>query len=470
MYKLSVRTLSSVFLQLFLLGIENIVLYTVESQGMQVWCAVGSVCIVTNILVQVTGLIKEGQLFSLGGILILFSYLIHCSYCLLMGLDAFEEGHAIYLVFLKKHGGSSNFMAAIQYAMNGIAFLYIGYKLASNRRYKKNELGEKKEPDLTLLKRYGLLLSFIFGAIYMLSTILTIIQVLKNGSYENLQNVTGSFFMSLGLNLQAFFFEGLYLLMLYYKKTNRMNATRAILAIAVISLLLSFFTGARSRAIMILLVLLVFWMNDIGTFKTKYFMLYLVAGIVMLQLLVAIRVSRRSGFSVASVAENFFDFKNNVFYETLSEFGASIFVTAGFMNGYEVGHPLDFVVKEIGSVLPKVASWGGEIFQPSTVRTGFEERYHLGVTYIADFYYYFGMWGQYLLALFGVWIAFLDNKIKQWRGQKRYFALAVSIPGIVLVFNSVRASATLGLKMFLYSYIIFVLFRTMLNRGKIKRI
>lgn len=471
MYKVTKKTMLYVIIQLFVLVAENVVLNMVSVDNLGLWCAIASTCIVINIVIQTIGLSSEGQLFSLGGIFITFSYLIHCSYAILMALNAFSSSSAIYTVFFVDHGMSS-FTQAIKYAMNGISILFIGYKIVAKNRvssYIKDNV-DCNDFNYEILKKYGYILSICFGIIYFISTIRMVMLVLQNGSYNNLNEITSSFFMSLALNLQAFFFEGLYLLMIYYKKRGNERKCRVMFVIITVALVLSFLTGARSRAIMILLVMILFWVNDIEPIKLRKLLIYVISGLLMLQLMIAVRTSRDVGFSLKGVIESFFNFEDNVFHETLNEFGSSIFVTAGFMNGYEVGHPVDFIIKELGSIIPRISAWGGEIFLSSTRRTGFEESYHLGVTYIADFYYYFGVYGQYLLALYGAWIAILDNKISEWRSKGKYIAMAVAIPGLVLVFNSVRASATLGLKMFLYSYIIFMILRVFFSKGKIGKL
>lgn len=153
-------------------------------------------------------------------------------------------------------------------------------------------------------------------------------------------------------------------------------------------------------------------------------------------------------------------------YKTFDEFGRSIFVTAGFMKqGYD-GNAIEYFIKEIGSLLPRVSSWGGEIFEDSYIRTGFEAMYNLGCTYIADFYYYFGDTGQYAVVLLGIWLGFIDNTVDKWIQQKRYVAIAVAIPGIINVINGVRATASLGLKMFLYSFAIFMVIQGFYRKGK----
>ena len=196
----------------------------------------------------------------------------------------------------------------------------------------------------------------------------------------------------------------------------------------------------------------------------------MIAGLVMIQLLSAVRFARSTGaLSFGLIISEFFSFQNNILYETLNEFGGSIFVTVGFMNNRYHGGALDFFLKEILSILPKISSWGGELFQPPTVRTGFEASYQLGSTYIADFYYYFGNLGQYVVGILGLIFVAIDNSLIKKSLEKKYLSAMVIFPGIVSLFNSVRAQATLGIKMFVYSWLIFKLFQVFLTGNRIRK-
>lgn len=444
-----------VALQVIILLAQNACLPYSE-EGMYIWCQKCFIFILANVTLQVLAFQKIGRLVSLGSLFILCSYLVNCSFCILVALDAQDSNSAFALVQLPRFGQDA-FIEATRYALNCIGSVAMGYYCLSafsirrGRPKRINSLSETSDTYLIL----GKLFSVVFGAIYFASTAVMVASSIRVGNYSINSETMSLPFMNDAINLHPFYFAGLFLLMVHYKKIGKLRVSKYLMMFAVACIVLSFFSGARSRGTMQLLVLLVLWVCCIDRPKLKTVLFSIVLCIVLLQLMAAIRIARSGELSVLSVAEAFFSLDNSLIYEVLNEYGLSLFSTAGLMNWVDELHPLDFVLRQVGSILPGASSWGGEALLTPTVRTGFEATYHLGSTYIADIYYYFGSYGPLAAAGLGLWIALLDKFIEARSLAGDYFAVAVAMPGVLAVFNSARASIDLGIKMFLYSALIF---------------
>ncbi len=464
------RKIKIVGVQLIVLIIENIIWNqnNIFNADVHIWFAITSIMIIINISIQIISLKLENKLLTFGGIFIILSYLIHCSYVILLGLDVVPSNSAIYIVHLNRHGISS-FISASKFAINSISMFFIGYIAASNKsKNVNNKTIQLDKKTAKFMKSYGITSALLFGIIYYLSTFFAVFSVFNVGSYSLLAELKNLSLYDISLNLQPFFFSSLFLLAVYYKFIGRRSIVNFLIVIFVISILFSFLSGSRIRGTLILIVIFILWFNYVETLSWKKIIVICFAALFFLQTFIAIRMTRQSGFSINNIFNAYFNIENNIFYETLQEFGVSIFVTAGFMGNGLTGEWWEFVVKELGSILPKVSKWGGIIFKVPMDRTGFENIYHLGTTYIADFYFYFGFWGQYVMALYGMWLAFIDNKIEKWQSKFNYIAICIAIPGINSVLSSVRSPALLGIKLFLYSYLIYIFFSAFLTKGKIK--
>lgn len=455
-------------IQAILLLIEGIICNSIDSYDFQYKCYVLAIFVIINLVTQIIALCQLDRLFSVGGMLIIFSYLVNCSYIVLMAFDLFANDSTIYTIFLKKFSKLS-FYDASKYALFGISFVFIGYIFLMEDKKDDNKITIKMNNKMMFMKQYGIIIAIIFGSIYLLQMIISISSSLSAGTYHVQSELGGTFFIRIARNLESFFLEGMFVMMLYYKLKGEIKKSKVVLAFTVIILGLYCLTGVRSRPVMLLLILIILWMKVIAIrVKKKNIILLLLGGIIALQFFMSIRETRGTGFSLNNIINTFFSVNNNILYETLNEFGGSIFVTTGFMEGQHFGKPWEILIREFCSFFPSISSWGGEIFLPATIRSGFEERYALGCTYIAEFYYYFGNVGQFLMFFWGIWICLIDNYIEKLRSQGRYLSIAIAIPGMVAVLNSTRANLCLGLKMFLYSWLIYVVICTILNRGKVR--
>lgn len=474
--KLSLRiyNINICMIQLVLLIVENIALNNLYLDDLYAWCGVMSASILVNILLQIFYFRHSKTMLSLGFVFVMLSYVFQESYAVLLFLDAVPANSVIYTVHLTRFG-LQNFMRASVIGLNSITVVFLGYVIFSTvvkkniHRSKQAELDDiiQQEELPKWYKNMGWMVVIVFTPIYYFSVLRQIIASLGAGSYMALFSIQTEL-LNTFINLRIFLFAGIYILMVYYKKAGKLKYCNWLLIYALFSSVLIFFSGARSLGMLYMVVVLLFWFRDIRMLKIKWWniLFFVIAALILLQFLYAIRIIRQREFTI----ENFllaFTQGDNIIYETFSEFGVSVFVTAAFVKFQDFWHPMTFFIKEIGGILPGIASYGGTAFLPATVVTGIEASYGLGSTYIADFYYYFGNYEYIVILFLGIILAIADGYINKLKAKNNFSGISVMLCWSALMLNIVRSQATFNLKMLVYSYIIIKIFEIVAKKGKI---
>ncbi len=470
---LRIYSMNICIVQLILLIVENIVLNSLYLENRYAWCGAMSISILVNIILQFLYFRHNKTVLSLGFVFVMLSYLFQESYSVLLFLDIVPADSVIYTIHLKRFG-IQNFMQASVIGLNSIATVFMGYAICSaisKAKIRQSEQIEKVDivQPKGLSKWYknmGWMIVIIFTPVYYFSVGKQLMSSLGTGSYRSLFSIRTEL-LDTFINLRIYLFAGIYILMIYYKKNGKPQYCNALLLYALFSSALIFFTGARSLGMLYMVIVLLFWFRDIRQFKMKWknIVFILIAVLILLKVLYAIRTVRQREFTI----ENFilaFMRGDNILYETFSEFGVSVFVTAAFVKFQDFWHPIDFFIKELFGVLPGIASYGGERFLPATVVTGIESSYGLGSTYIADFYYYFGKHGYFIIIFLGVILAMADRYMCKLKEKNNYTGISVMLCWSAFMLNIVRSQGTFNLKLLLYSYIIIKLFEVVAKRGK----
>jgi hypothetical protein len=448
--------------QIAILAIENLVLISLH-QHLTSWYVAFLVSTVFNFIFQVIYLHNESRLLSCGGFLIIFSYLFQCSFPLLFALNLVPNNGStvLYLVSLVS---SKNFMRGSEFGLNGIVILYLGYIVFIN--FSKIQ-DESTYHVWEYSYGFALVCAFVFGFFYYFSIISVAYYALTHGNYSTISTVRNSILVDIGYEMHGFYFGSLYMLVMYYHQRENDSKCNMILFLVAISVAISFLSGARSFGTLDIAIFLIFWINDVRKLNAKRAILFAVFILVGLQLIIGVRYVRSSSLSISSILSAMFSFKHSLFYEVLSEFGTSGILNGLFLDTSHTTHALDFFIKELLSVLPNISTWGGDIFLPPSERLGIEQHYHLGSSFIADFEFYFGQHGYLFMPIIGIEMAMVDNYIDSMRKLKDYYKIAVLFPFITALLNCVRASATLGLKMLVYSNIIYmILYSILLSKSR----
>lgn len=451
--------------------VENKILDAYQNANFYSLCGMISICMIINMIVQFTYFRINNRVFTLGFWIITLSYLFQCAYVVLFSLHLVPQDSVIYTLHLSRFGYEA-FVKASRIGLNSIAAVFIGYMIVGNNVYSSEEgkIYKGIENNTSIpwwIKKVGWLIVVFFGIPFCGSIIYQIRFSIGRGSYIGLTS-TRTGLLNLFINLNIFVFCGIYLLMIYYKEKKKIKYCKYLLFAALSSAVIMCFSGSRSLGMIYICLIVLVWFRDITTQKLniRNILLAVLLILALLQFFYAIRVSRQYAFSFSNVVNAFFSRDNSIIYETLNEFGVSVFTTAAFMQVGEMGNPLAFFLKEIGGVLPRVASYGGEIFLPATVVSGVEGKYHLGSTYIADYYYYFGQYCVVVIILLGVVLAVADNYIDKLKKRKDYLKLAVMFCWSGYMINIVRAQSSFNLKMLLYSWIIINLLVIFVKKGR----
>lgn len=450
-----------IIIQLLILAVENAVLNNIATD-FNLWTRYACAATLVNIVFQILALVKGKRLFTLGGAMIILCYVFQCSFVVLMGLNLIPVGSTIYTLTLPKIG-NINYAEGVNLEINCIAALFIGFILVSNE--KNNQLiRHESEVDVSNFYGCGIPMAIVFGFFYFYSIITWTYNGISTGNYLTAISSSREGMWQLGMDLIPFFIGAIYLLLVYYKHTNRMKICKRLFIVLIGSLMFSLLSGHRGFGMSAIVLILLFWVNDISKINFKKAIAYVIAGLFLLQLLISIRYVRNYGLSFINILNAFLSPTNNLFYEVLSEFGITSVITGGYIGAGIQPHPLDFFIRELGSILPNISSWGGEIFLVAKNRVNLISLSGYGSSLISDLYFYFGVFAPFIMAFIGCWVGFIENKINKWRAEGKYYYIAMAIPGISSILGSVRSPVTLGLKMFVYSFIIFTIFRLLFSR------
>lgn len=463
MFVIRKDTIGYIATQASLLAIENMALSMMPKEHLNVWCCLASVCIVFNLVLQVWSLYRVNYIYSMGMLFLVSSYVIYCGYAVLIGMNAIPSNSIIYTYYFKNIGTDA-FPNAILYAINCIAGIFIGYLLIASK-YEKPVIHPNAPMNLKLLRNISVVLMGVFGPVFVISTIYTVGSTLLLGTYNASAVTRKNPFVIFSYNVDGFFFAGLYLWMVYCKKTNKLKKAKVIYIIAILLCVCAFFSGIRLRMLNTIFLLVMLWINSIQRVHWKTLVKYVVGGVILFQLMAAIRMVRNVDFDISALIQAFFSMNNGLIYEVLSEFGASSLLTTLVMREGSHLNPLFYFIKELGMVLPNVAEWGGKIF---VTDYQLATRYGLGEGYIPDLYVYFKEFGPLIAVLFGGWLAAVERKVRIWIQSERYTYVAMVIPGFIQIFTSVRTNMTFGLKMIVYGAIFIMILTACFQRGRIQ--
>ena len=289
----------------------------------EAWVNVAALSVIFNITLQVSYLMRKKIAFSVGGIFILVTYLFQCSYIIMISTGIMKPSDYFYTLQIPRHGFDT-FKNGTNVAIIFVGMCFIGYILGRDT-YDKKKMSQITTVNPLSVKCLGWLMIVIFGSIYFYYTYNQVSMVGMKASYLTLSEFRTSEY-STARSLQIFYFIGLYLLAFYYNSKNLKQAVRIIFIISLISACFLLLTGARSQAAVFIVLIFFMWQQFDVKISFKRFVLYCFYGILILNLFYAIRVTRQYSFTIENLFEAFLS-SNDILYETMSEFGFSVFVT-----------------------------------------------------------------------------------------------------------------------------------------------
>ncbi|MGQ4670797.1 O-antigen polysaccharide polymerase Wzy [Bacillus toyonensis] len=229
-------------------------------------------------------------------------------------------------------------------------------------------------------------------------------------------------------------------------KNKRWNA-QFILGIYIAYKFITMLTGMRAYAILNILIMLYLYHSSVKKFNRKLVLFGMVIGYFILSLFIAIRNTRSYGLSFEMIYEGMLSSQGNPILGTFEEFGLTINVVCEVVRNVGDNGLVDYangmqIVTSIMSAIPFVSSIFGNI---NFTEYNLIERldiWHLGGSYIADFYFDFGTKGIFGIAIYGFLIQLFSQYIEKNLKQMNYYKVAMFIPAGIDIIFSVRSTIT----------------------------
>lgn len=155
--------------QLLIMILQN---YCLENNSdLQLWSQICTGFIIFNLLLQTITFYYLRRIISLGYFFILCSYLVGCSFCVLIAFNLQQFDSAFFIVHLPDHGVNA-FIEATRYSLNCICSLFVGYLIVSLVKFHSPESksATKSNKYFETCKLIGIIFSIVFGLIYIVTT------------------------------------------------------------------------------------------------------------------------------------------------------------------------------------------------------------------------------------------------------------------------------------------------------------
>jgi len=415
--------------------------------------AINSLILIDIIIKLIIIKLLRMKILSLTVLLVFLSYL-------------FQFGHLILLLF----GYEFKFMTpginvyplsiykeAIQFALIGITSLFFGGIVA----HRAKQVSSDKYHELINISKYRIRIKFIGFTLLITSLPINIyilanrfLILLKYGKYNAIFDYDVNYTVELFGDLM---FIGIFLILVYYKDKPKISKRIFVLTLGYIAL--SMFTGFRGKAMALIIANIYFYNLTIERFSTRKIIKIIFLGVGALFLLMIIRNTRKYGLDLQMIPE-IIRSSNNLFAETLEEFGYTINVTCEVISQISFGKAdhehLKFFLSEFASVIP----FASHIFPNQEFGTMIVKKlgvWNMGTSYIADTYYYFGYFGWLILFILGIFVKKVENKLEAYVDKKNYLMVAPFVLWVISMLTMVRSTLVLGLRYLAWSYILIKL-------------
>ena len=315
---------------------------------------------------------------------------------------------------------SDKFHAAI-YALFSLNCITFGSVLITNTLNEKSDYYISNRFSLisksTQMYKIGLFLFSVGFINNLISSIQSIIIVMRTGNYSNLASgLTSGIFDDLG-----FLIIPGYAYILASKKLSSKKNTMIMILVNIYFIITMVYSGSRRLQLyaIISVTLCYIWMNKRKKISLSKILCLIVCCLIFLDLLYVIRENRTDVTNIApAFIEQFvhLDFLNNIINETLTETGLSFYSVVAIISTvpsifpYELGMTF---IRSIISVLP--IGWiVGDFFDKaaSTYVINSYTGLPVGSSLIGDFYWNFGFLGGVIAAfIFGLVVEIISHKL-----------------------------------------------------------
>lgn len=310
-------------------------------------------------------------------------------------------------------------------------------------------LNSYKKYSLSYYRFLGYSLSILCLPLYLYMIYYSFDVIISSGSYISMANQRLPGYIT---SFAKFLYVGIMALIYYYHEQRNKTCYLIYLGAFVFLISVQMITGSRSEPMTILFAFVIFYFNCIRTKKLnlKYILLIFTGGFVLANLLYSIQLSRNSGFDISDIVFRFFSNGFRVILYEFSEFGGSAMTTMTVIDRVTTHHPSWFFIKEFLRLLP--ISINSEY---ETVASIYVNARELGTTFVGELFFYFGHFCYIATFFMAVYISKIERKIYSLVRQREYVTFFMCIMWMWQEINCIRASFNLGIKTFIYSFILF---------------
>jgi len=451
MKSLNKKKIFTVLLFFIYMIVQFVVTSWINTFAYNGWIVSINILILFDIIIKLF-IVKQLRIkvLSLTVLIVFLSYLFQFGHLILLMFDYdfrfMTPGINIYPLAIYKE--------AIQFALIGITSLFFGSIVVHRPKWKTNNIQHKfkeafKDRNLVKFIGFTLLIISLPINIYILANRFLIL--LRYGKYNAIFDYDVNYMVELFGDLM---FIGIFLILVYYKDKPKISKRIFVITLGYIAL--SMFTGFRGKAMALIVANVYLYNLAIERFSTKKIVKIIFLGIGALFLLMIIRNTRKYGLDIQMILD-IIRSSNNLFAETLEEFGYTINVTCEIISQISVGKAnhehLKFFLSEFASVIPFASrifpnqEFGAMIVRKLGV-------WNMGTSYIADTYYYFGYLGWLILFFMGVYIRKVENLLELFVYKKNYLMVASFVLWVISILTMVRSTLVLGLRYLAWSYIL----------------
>lgn len=384
-----------------------------------------------QLIISVLYIIKiQGEKMSVSIFFIIFSFILHLGQYM---LSIFDTG-VTPSVDITKKVSEGILISTGQYIIYahvclsiGIVLYLIKIKNISIRIGKlgRNNYDKKIELNNSILKIIAYIMLLI-GLPLSVQMNYTLIRLMMVGGYYN---TFGYYSNNNGIKTQLANMWILGIIILLFLNSEKKKRCRLLLGCSLIYLFATMLTGGRIMAMMNTVTIVFFYFRIIEKPKGVKTVLLATVGLVLVEYIVNIGLSRASGFGVSL---EFGTSIKELVGEVLAEFGGTSYSLALLIEhvpkdinyAFGVTYPLSLIY-----VLPNFgwASW--EIIS-TTVFTDYLRPYTnsgIGGTYIGEAYFNAGYLGLLFIFLFGLFLGWYDTKIRKYLKQENWLKLLAYI-------------------------------------------
>ncbi|BCC32334.1 TPA: O-antigen polysaccharide polymerase Wzy [Bacillus cereus] len=383
------------------------------------------------------------KIISFSGMFIIFSYVFHFAHMFLLFIN-YSFIDLSYGVGLYNYG-EDVFREVMNFSLLSMLALFLGMMFAPRTDTEIiQEVNNSKKDINNHLKYYGKLgiILLIISLPIDLYLLLNQIKQMGTGGYASVHE----FGVNLGLKYLSYLVNPAFFLLMVANKNKRWNA-QFILGIYIAYKFITMLTGMRAYAILNILIMLYLYHSSVKKFNRKLVLFGMIVGYFILSLFIVIRNTRSYGLSFEMIYEGMLSSQGNPILGTFEEFGLTINVVCEVVRNVGDNGLVDYangmqIVTSIMSAIPFVSSIFSNI---NFTEYNLIERldiWHLGGSYIADFYFDFGTKGIFGIAIYGFLIQLFSQYIEKNLKQMNYYKVAMFIPAGIDIIFSVRSTIT----------------------------